>query len=158
MNKIILISFLLLSFSIQAQDLLNERIRSVSARKKSIYFDSGIFHNGNLKKTKSILREIRHSYVSSRGYERVVFDFSTELPPRIYGNISGKNKKLYIDFFNTSLKDEFASFGNSKFVKEINFFPIDKGMLSLEITFKKKVNSDVFYLSSPGRLVIDLKL
>lgn len=158
MSKIYLTLVLLFSFSSLAQDLLNERIRSVSARKKSIYFDSGIFHNGSAQKMKSVLREIRHSYVSARGYERVVFDFSTDNPPRIYGNISGKDNKLYIDFFNTSLKKQFASFGNSKYVKEINFFPIDPKMLSLEVTFKKKVNSDIFYLANPGRLVIDLKL
>ena len=121
MSKFILFSLLLLTFELQSQDLLNERIRSVSGRKKSIYFDSGIFHNGSSEKMRSVLREIRHSYVSARGFERVVFDFSTKKPPRIYGNISGKNKKLYIDFFNTSLKDQFGSFGNSKFVKEINF-------------------------------------
>ncbi len=142
--------------SVSAQDLLSERIRRISSRKKSVYLDSGIFHNGGAKRT-SKLKAIRHSFSSKRGYERVVFDFETKELPRVYGYISSKEKKLYLDLFSTDVPDSLNSFGDSKFVKAVNFFPIQKDTLSVEVLFKKNITLDVFYLSNPGRLVVDIK-
>ncbi|ATH06517.1 hypothetical protein BIY24_00730 [Halobacteriovorax marinus] len=151
-------SIIILSLSITsfAQDLMGERIRRVSGTKKSVYFDSGIFHNGGPKR-KSSLKAVRHSYTEKRGYERVVLDFETKEIPRVYGNISSSEKKLYIDLFDTTIKSMADSFGKSKFVEDIKFFPISKDSLSVEITFNKVVNVDIFYLNSPGRLVFDIK-
>ncbi len=68
------ILFLALSFNSFSQNLLGERIRRISGTKKSVYFDSGIFHNGGPKR-KSNLKAMRHSFTEKRGYERIVFDF-----------------------------------------------------------------------------------
>ncbi len=139
-----------------AQDLMVERIRKLSGKKKSIYFDSGIFHNGS-PKGKATLKKIRHSFVKKNGYERVVFDFSSNQLPRIYGHIANKEKRLYFDFFKTDLSKNIGSFGDSHFVESINFFPIDKDSLSVELIYKKKVNIEIFYLDSPARLVVDIR-
>jgi hypothetical protein len=146
----------LFSVASYSQNLLDERIRRVSARKRSIYLESGIFHNGGPKRS-SKLKAIRHSFSGKKGYERLVFDFTTENLPRIYGYISGNNKKLYLDLFTTDLPDALNSFGNSRYVKSVNFFPIQNDTLSVEVLFKKNVTLDVFYLKSPGRLVVDIK-
>ena len=53
--------------------------------------------------------------------------------------------------------ENLSSFGNSRYVKSINFFPIQADTLSVEIIFKNDVSLDVFSLGSPARLVIDLK-
>jgi len=151
---IVLISFF--TSSVQAQNLLDERIRRISSRKRSVYLDSGIFHNGGPKRS-SKLKAIRHNYSSKAGYERLVFDFVTTELPRIYGYISGKEKKLYLDLFTTDLPDAINSFGNSRFVKSVNFFPIQNDTLSVEVLFKKNVTLDVFFLKNPGRLVVDIK-
>ena len=150
------ILFLVLSFNSFSQDLLGERIRRISGTKKSVYFDSGIFHNGGPKR-KSKLKAMRHSFTQKRGYERIVFDFKTSKIPRVYGNISSNDKKVYIDFFDTELSESISSFGKSKFVEEVKFFPISKDSLSIELSLRKKSSVDIFYLSSPGRLVIDIK-
>lgn len=150
------IIFFLTVSQVFSQNLLDERIRRLSSTKKSIFLDRGIFHNGGPKKATK-LKAIRHNYSKSNGYERVVFDFSTSSIPRIYGYISMSERKLYIDFFKTAVPASLASFGNSKFVESINFFPIQKDTLSAEVLFKKKVSVDVFYLKSPGRFVIDIK-
>ena len=138
------------------QDLLSERIRKLTGRKKSIYFDKGIFHNGN-NSGMSKLMNIRHNYSKTNGYERIVLDFSTKSVPRIYGHISSSERKIYVDLFNTTIVKSLDSFGNSKFVESINFFPIDKDKVSLELQTKLKVNAEVFYLESPGRLIIDIR-
>lgn len=147
---------LILSSSVFSQDLLSERIRKLSGRKKSIYFDKGIFHNGSTSSS-SKLTKIRHNFSKKNGYERIVLDFSTNSVPRIYGHISSSEKKIYIDLFNTELGKAIDSFGNSKFIETINFFPIDKDKISLELQTKSKVNAEVFYLESPGRLIIDIR-
>jgi len=157
-SKLIASLFLINLFvtSVHSQNLLEERIRRVSSRKKSIYLDTGIFHNGGPKRS-SKLKAIRHNFSAKRGYERVVLDFTTSELPRIYGYISRTEKKLYLDLFTTDLPPSLDSFGNSKYVQSVNFFPIQKDTLSVEVIFKKNVSLDVFYLSSPGRLVIDIK-
>lgn len=153
---IILVSTLFFSGQIFAQDLMSERIRKITGRKKSIYFNKGIFHNGGAK-SKSLLKAVRHSYTARLGYERIVFDFSTKQVPQIYGNISEREKKLYLDFFKTKISGNIGSFGSSKFVKNIHFFNISKDSLSVELIFKNNINMDIFYLKNPGRLVIDIK-
>ena len=153
--KLLFIAVIILPES-YAQNLLDERIRRLPARKKSIYLESGIFHNGGLKH-KSSLKSVRHHYSTQNGYERVVFDFATKKVPRVYGYISTNDRKLYLDLFDTQLLSNFGSFGKNKFVKSVNFFPIQKDSLSVEIVFKKNVSLDVFYLESPGRLVVDIR-
>lgn len=152
----ILLFCLFLAQPVVAQNLLEERIRKVTTRKRSVFLDSGIFHNGTAK-VKSQLKAIRHSFSKSQGYERLVFDFVSDEVPRIYGHIAGKEKKIYIDFFNTKMIDNVGSFGNSKFVESINFFPLSRDSLSVEVQFKKSVTVDLFYLKSPGRFVVDIK-
>lgn len=144
------------AFNAVGQDLLGERIRRITSRKKSIYLDKGIFHNGG-PSLESNLKSLRHSYNKSAGYERIVFDFSTKKIPKIYGYINSNGKNLYVDFFDTKISKEVGSFGKTKYVKSVNFFPISKENLSLELKFKEKVSVDVFFLENPGRLVIDIK-
>lgn len=150
--------FLFLTSGAQCQDLLNERIRMIDARKKSVYFQSGVFHNGPLQKNQTTLKGLRHSYVKSRDYERIVIDFTTPKPPRIYGHINSQKKLITMDLFNTDYQKNIKSLGNSKFVEAVHFYPIDKDSLSVELQFKKSVSADIFYLENPGRLVIDVKI
>ena len=147
---------ILISSSVLSQNLFQERIRKVTDQKTSIFLDKGIFHTGS-NKAKSTLKSIRQKYRSNIKTERIVLDFQTNYIPRIYGHVSKGERKMYIDMFNTDLASSFATFGNSKLVKSIDFFPIHKKMLSAEIIFHKDVLVDIFYLKNPGRFVIDAK-
>ena len=147
--------FLITVFSF-SQNLTDQRIRKIGMTKGKIYFKKGIFHS-EATGGKSILKAIRHSYKSKSKYERVVFDFKSTKAPRVYGHLSSKEKKIYIDFFSTDLSDALASFGKSKFVKKVDFFPVGDELLSAELTLTENLSIDVFHLASPGRLVIDLK-
>lgn len=139
-----------------SQDLQNERIRALSGRKRSIYLDRGIFHNGS-QAVASELTGVRYNFSNERGYERVVFDFSTAKVPKIYGHISSVEKKIYIDFFDTKIAEAIKSLGESKYVESLNFFPITNESLSVELNLKENLTVDIFYLEGPGRLVIDIK-
>lgn len=139
-----------------SQDLMKERLWKIDSRKKSIYLEGGIFHSGH-NKLVSKLKKIRHSFAAGQGYERIVFDFETSEVPKVYGYLSASEGKLYLDFFDTGLGDSVSFPGNSKYVKNVNFFPISKDSLSVELKFRSSVTADIFYLSNPGRLVVDLK-
>lgn len=154
--KFLLVFVSLIPFVTQAQNLVEERIRRLDNRKKSVFLNRGIFHNGG-PKIASSLKAVRHSFNPKLGYERLVMDFETAQVPRVYGHIATGEKKLYLDLFDTQIKGAIGSFGNSKYVESINFFPISQDTLSVEIHFKQSVSVDIFYLDSPGRLVIDVK-
>jgi hypothetical protein len=146
----------LLSLPVAAQNLMEERIWKVSPRKKSIFLDSGVFHfNTNLKNAS--INGVRSSAVNGRGYERVVIDFTTPTIPKIYGHISSENKKISIDFFETTITTTQPQLKNSKFVKSIDFINVDNRTLTMELNLKDKASFDIFYLDSPGRLVIDIR-
>lgn len=160
MKKLIVLALLAGSVSwaqnLYAQNLLTERIWKISERKRSIFFDQGVFHS-DLESAPKVLKGIRNSYKRDEGYERIVFDFSTNQPPKVYGHISKTDKKVRLDFFNTSLEKSIDTVSNVKYIKNIDFFSIDKNSLSVELSFKDTVSFDIFYLENPARLVIDAK-
>jgi hypothetical protein len=154
MRLILLFIFLLFGTSVLAQNLMEERIWKVSPRKKSIFLDSGVFHKSSDQSSGVV--SIRNSAVNGRGYERVVIDFNTQSVPKIYGHIT-PNKKLSVDFFNTSISSALPQLKNSKFVQSVDFITVDGKSITMEMTLKGKSSFDVFYLENPGRLVIDIR-
>jgi hypothetical protein len=99
---------------------------------------------------------MRNSVVPGRGYERVVVDFNTPKVPKIYGHIAA-NKKLSVDFFETTMNTSRPQVRNSQFVQAIDFITVDGKTTTMEIALKGKSSFDVFYLENPGRLVIDIR-
>ncbi len=140
-----------------AQDLFKERIRKIDGKKRGIYLDQGVFSFGNASAEATALTKIRHSYRKSEGFERIVFDFTSSQPAKLYSYMGKTAKKLYLDFFQTQISGDVGSFGTSPFVQAIDIFPVDENQVSLELNFKTDVNVEVFYLTDPGRLVIDVK-
>lgn len=154
--KLLIFVLILQSFAVMAQDLSKQRIWKISSKKRAVFLDKGVFYT-NESSSQQQLKAIRNSYIPSRGYERVVFDFTSPKPPRVYGHIANNEKKVYLDLHNTSLNRSISAVKNVKFVKNVDFFNLDKDNLSVELSFKEKVSFDIFYLENPGRLVIDIK-
>ncbi len=145
----------IISFSVLAQNLNDERIWKLVSRKKAIYLSHGVFHlNQGMKST---ITGVRSSNVPDRGYERVVIDFSSASAPKLYGHISATENKISVDFFDTSVAPEISSLKNTKHVKAVDFLAIDQSQVTMEIKLKSKLNYDVFFLENPGRLVIDIR-
>ena len=156
-RKILYVFCLFSLFSqLYGQDLFSERIRKISLDKRSVFLDNGIFHNGS-SSVPSAIKGFRHRYSRELGYERLVFDFSTDSLPRIYAYLNGVENRLYVDFFKTDVKEKPSAAKNSVFVDEINMFLVEKGNVSAEVVFKKNAGIEIFYLEQPGRLVIDIK-
>jgi hypothetical protein len=145
----------LISFSVQSQNLNEERIWKLAARKKAIYLSSGVFHQND--GVVSTVNSIRSSSSAQQGYERIVVDFTTAKTPKIYGHISESEKKISVDFFQSTVVPTLKSLTNTKYVKSIDFLAIDADQVTMEVNLKNKYNYDVFYLENPGRLVIDIR-
>ncbi len=156
MKIVIALVVILFSTQLYAQNLSKERIWKLSSRKKSIFLDKGIFHVKTGQGISNVVG-VRNSYVKSRGYERIVFDFNSNQIPSVYGHISQESHKVYLDFFNTKLARTIESMKGTKFVNNLDFFGIDGSSLSVELSFNKSSTFDIFYLENPGRLVIDIK-
>lgn len=154
--KAIIFLLILQSTQLFAQDLTKQRIWKISSKKRAVFLDKGVFYSKSDSSNQE-LKGIRNSYVASRGYERVVFDFSSNTPPRVYGHIASSENKVYIDLHKTSLNKAIQAVKNVKFVKSVDFFNLDKDNLSVELSFNEKVSFDIFHLENPGRLVIDVK-
>lgn len=153
--KYLLILIGLFTFAAAAQNLNEERIWKLASRKKAIYLNHGVFHLN--QGPAGSISAIRSSFVADRGYERVVVDFPGASVPRLYGHINEGEKKVTIDFFNTSVAPALKSLANSKYVRSVDFLVIDQSQVTMEMNLKQKVNFDVFYLENPGRLVIDIR-
>jgi len=146
---------LLVGYSAFAQNLTEERIWKLGSKKKSIYLSSGVFHQN--VGSNSVIASIRSSSSAQQGYERVVIDFAGSAIPKLYGHISESDKKISVDFFQTNVIPSLKSLTNTKYIKSVDFVAIDKEQVTMEINLKNKYNFDVFYLESPGRLVIDIR-
>ncbi len=156
MKKILGLLTLVTTLCAFSQNLSKQRIWKITSDKRAIYFDQGIFHSEKRRSTAQLI-SIRNSYVEARGFERLVLDFSEIEPPKVYGHISKDKSKLYLDLFNTSLSKKINTIKNVKYIDSVDFFNIDKDLLSIELNVSQKVSYDIFYLENPGRIVIDIK-
>ena len=131
-------------------------IREIHKTKKSVYVEHAIFQAG-LDGVKGEVSALRHARNSQRGFERLVLDFKGEKLPETYVFVSSKDGKLNIDLSSTSLRPTVRPHIKSNMIKEVNFFPLANDILSMEVYVDKNIYVEVFQLSSPTRLVIDLK-
>jgi len=145
----------LMAFQASAQNLNEERIWKLVSRKKAIYLGHGVFHHNDGQR--STVTGLRSSFVPSLGYERIVVDFATNDVPKLYGHIDGKSKKLSVDFFDTTVTPTITALRNTRHVQSVDFLAIDQNQVTMEMKLKDNVNFDIFFLPSPGRLVIDIR-
>ena len=131
-------------------------INEIHNSKRSIYRDTGVFHNA-ISENNNEINNLRHSGKKINSFERVVFDFKKDGAPQIYAHIDQKRNKLQIDFLRTKLNRDLKPSFKSHRVKEINFFPLADNVLSTEIMLKKNTYVELFILNNPTRLVVDFK-
>jgi hypothetical protein len=153
--RYLLLLTLLVGFSAKAQNLNDERIWKIPSKKKAIYLTNGVFHQ-NSGPDASVIG-IRSSGASQQGYERVVIDFSTSSVPKLYGHINETERKISVDFFQTSIASNLKSLSNTRYVKSVDFLVVDKDQVTMQMNLKSKYSFDIFFLENPGRLVIDIR-
>ena len=101
MRSFTLIIVFTLTFFKQALGYESNDISEIKPSKRSIYRDSGIFHNG-ISEIKNEVTSLRHSGKKVDSFERIVFDFKEDGVPQMYAHIDSKNNKLQVDFLRTN--------------------------------------------------------
>lgn len=153
----LLLSFLFLT-NIEASDLLKEKITSIPARKRGHFFDQAILHTKGQAKGESKIIRVRSHYHQKKREERLVFEFQETMVPEIYSRVNSSERRLNIDFFKTTRSKEIQDhLKNVKYLDKLRFYDLNDGVLSVEMLFDKSLSFDIFYLTNPGRLVIDIK-
>ena len=129
----------------------------MSGRKLDKYFNQGFVKNKSEAVVKeSELKKIRAFYKKEKGYERVVLDFSTDKLPKTMVYLSSDEKRLMVTMLGTS-RDRPTIPKKTEMFSTYNVFKIDDST-TVEMTFRRPKEIDVFYLESPARLVIDARV
>lgn len=154
MKHIVIFYFILLMPSVIAQDLEKQTIVDLKNDKTDHYLEEGVWR----KKTgdQSVLNSIRHSFYDSRKFERIVLDFKDQKLPRVHAVNSSKYKRIFLDLFDTGSSPKEKTIEGSHFVKALDFYRLDNQVLSLELGLDKGRKVEIFSLSNPPRLVIDI--
>jgi len=152
--------------SVHAQNLTQESTWQLTGEKKNFYANQGVFHY-NLKAItsklsnpnipESTINDVRTRYDKSKKTLRLVFDLSSAEMAPLYGHISAEKKKVFIDFFHTTPREGLNQTISTPFLESLKIWKIEKNMTSVELQFNEKYLFEVFTLSNPARLVIDIK-
>ena len=131
--------------------------------KKGVYLKEGSFTGGDRMSSDVTLSNVRVA-ANPEGYDRIVVDFAKlERPPfflvqndphshRVVATIYGKVKA---DF---STQSAIQSAKKTKSIKKLEFLPVvepDRLQFSAEV--QGSVKTEVFELTGPARIIIDLK-
>jgi hypothetical protein len=131
--------------------------------KKGIYLKEGSFTGGDRLSSDVTISNVRVA-ANPEGYDRLVIDFSKlERPPfflvqndpqahRVVATIYGKVKA---DF---STQSAIQAAKKTKSIKKLEFLPVvepDRWQFSAEV--QGSVKTEVFELTGPARIIIDLK-
>lgn len=150
------------SLLVQAQSLLKSNSWSLGDAPKNVFFDQGAFYYKVQDKltgtsSKQEITSIRTAFDAEKKRERIVLDFSSEKLVGIYGYISKEKRKLYIDLHQTEKVKDFNSQVKGKYLKSVDIYVIEPKLLSIEFSFPEIFSFEIFTLSNPTRLVIDVK-
>jgi uncharacterized protein (UPF0335 family) len=147
----------LFSSLLWSQDLKKENSWSISENKKNVYFDQGIFKFAQDNKAVVTVQKIRTHYNDKTKEERIVLDLDSSFMPSVYGYISKDKNKLNIDLMQGKKEEKAWQNVAGKYLESIDIYQISPNLISFELKFKSTYTFEIFYLSSPTRLVIDVK-
>ncbi len=162
MVKLALIALLLTSTAHAQFD--EASFRQVLKVKKDVYIKEGSFSGGDRNESDFKVSEVRIA-ANPAGYDRIVVDFgkSANLPPFFLVEANDSNKKITVTVYGKG-KLDFSSQSaiqaarKTKSIAKLNFIPLvnaDRWTWSIET--QAPVKAEVFELSNPGRIIIDLK-
>jgi len=131
--------------------------------KKGVYLKEGSFSGGDRLSSNATITNVRVA-ANPEGYDRIVVDFSKlERPPfflvqndphahRVVTTLYGKVKAEF------STQSAIQAAKKTKSIKKIEFLPVvetDRMVFSVEV--QGSVKTEVFELTGPARIIIDLK-
>ncbi len=177
MRTLILVSYLLISNAIFKSTAHanvpwdDSDVRQALMAKKNVLLGAGAFTGGD-----GTLKDFRvtamRAGTSPEGYDRFVIDLignekgvasPLNRAPRFHVENIPATKQVVISLFGkpkveASLANAQASVRKTKFVEALQVYPVlDDGTFALTLKTSEAVRTEVFELSKPSRIIIDLK-
>lgn len=170
-----LMSFLILNFfaTLSAQavaDLRPDRVHVADEKKNLAYIRDGLIIGGDQAVNEFVVKDIRRA--ANQGFERVVIDLegnrngepmAISRSPYFQVAVSPDEKRMILSFFGRP-KLAFDSgrvlraFKKSAVVQQVILLPkLEDDVWTFVIELKKGAPVEIFELSSPVRLILDLK-
>jgi len=138
-----------------------DRIQTVEAKKTQIYMKDGIFTGGHRDAEAATIRDIRRA--NNTGFERIVLDIDSSQIPYYQVAIDPTLKRITLTVFGDPTLSFQApqvvkAFQKSATVTRVDLYPkVDGTTFSMVLQLKGTTPVEVFELSSPNRIIFDLK-
>lgn len=130
-------------------------------KKTQVYVREGVIEGGEGPAVGGYVSNIRRS--KNPGYERIVLDVDGTAIPAFHAALEPDQKRIVFTL-NGKTKPAFSpdavkkAFSKSALVRSIDLYPkIDEESWSFTLRLKEGFPIEIFYLSSPNRIVIDIK-
>jgi hypothetical protein len=137
------------------------KIREALPKKTETYLSEGIVMGGDREVRASIVKDLRRA--TNAGYERVVLDLEANGTPFYQASIEPSAKRIVVTVFGNprlglDARRAIESFRKSPLVESIELFPkLEDDAWTFALHLRAAVPAEVFELSSPTRIIIDLK-
>ncbi|NDG84312.1 MAG: hypothetical protein EBX52_04645 [Proteobacteria bacterium] len=131
--------------------------------KKNVYLSNGSFSGGDRLSSNVTIENVRVA-ANPGGFDRIVIDFAKiERPPFFMVQNDGNSHRIIVTVYG-KVKPDFSTQASmqaarkTKSIKKLEFLPVvepDRWMFTADI--QASVKAEVFELTGPARIIIDLK-
>lgn len=138
-----------------------DRIHTVESKKTQIYMKDGIFTGGNREAESATIKEIRRA--NNTGFERIVLDIESPKIPYYQVSVDPTLKRVTMTVFGDptlafNAPAVVKAFQKSATVSRVDLYPkMDGSTFSMVMQLKGTTPIEVFELTSPNRIIFDLK-
>lgn len=160
-SKTILSILLVLSASTAVAALEPSRVREALGKKTENYLSEGVVTGGDREIHGGIVKDLRRA--QNTGFERIVLDLESEKPPYYQAAIDRSEKRIVVTIFGNphiglNAKKITEAFKKSSLVQKVEFFPkVEEDTFIFALHLRAAVPVEVFELSAPSRVILDLK-
>ena len=156
------VGFLFVLFTSTAGAALEpNEVREALAKKTDSYLKEGLVSGGDREIRSGIVKDIRRA--TNGGFERIVVDIDSEKAPYYQASIDPTQKRILVTVFGSpklaiQAKKIVDQFRKSALVARVEFFPlIEEDSWTFALYLRTVVPVEVFELSAPTRIILDLK-
>jgi hypothetical protein len=151
----------ILSISSAVAALEPNRIHEALSKKTENYLGEGLVMGGDREVQGGIIKDLRRA--TNAGFERIVLDLDAEKTPYYQAAVEPSEKRIVVTIFGNpkiafDAKKVVEQFRKSPLVQKVELFPkVEEDTWIFALHLKAAVPVEVFELSSPSRIILDLK-
>ncbi len=161
MTKLLYSGLTLLLISTASGALEPNQVREALPKKTESYLKEGIISGGDRETQFGIIRDVRRA--TNGGFERIVIDVDADRAPYYQAAIEPNQRRIVVTIFGSpklalNAKNIVEQFKKSPLVTRIDFFPlVEEDSWTFALYLKAAVPVEIFELTSPTRIIFDLK-